>query len=587
MGADGWLVLIVLVAMIVGLGLRRMSPTVGVVGALMLLFASGAADADIAFAGFSNAAPLTIGALYVVAGAVRHTGALAFAVTKLAGGRGAGRIVLGSAVSSAFVANTPVVAILIDPVIRWAREHDRHASQVLIPLSYATILGGMTTIIGTSTNLVGSGVLEELSFDPLSFFEPARFGVPVAVAGLAITSFLGPRLLPARGQDGTTESRGMPPEFAVSCEVVAGGPMDGVPVEAAGLRNLPGLFLVALHHAHGGEVVAPVSPHHVLQAGDVCSFVGSVNEIVELQNRPGLRFAEAEQLGALEDGQHAWFEAVVGNGSALVGQTLKQAEFRGRYQAAVVALHRSGRPIAKKLGDERLRLGDSLLLVSDLGFARRWDRRTDFVLVRRRSEPPPTASGKSAVSLAILGAVIVLSLFQITDVLRAAVIGAGLTVVTGVLSPRQARDAVDLNVVVLIGASIGLGGAATASGLAERLAQGLTVALDAVGVWGVALGVVVAALVLTEFVTNAGAVGIMVPIAVSAAADVGADPRLFALGAVAAASASFLTPIGYQTNTMVYGPGRYHFTDFLRLGVPLTAMVIAVVPLFMVHGPLW
>ena len=587
MGADGWAVLVVLVAMIVGLGLRRFSPTVGVVGALMLLYVSGATDGDVAFAGFSNAAPLAIGALYIVAGAVRHTGALAFALTKLAGGRGVGRIVLGSAVSSAFVANTPVVAIMIDPVIRWAREHDRHASQVLIPLSYATILGGMTTIIGTSTNLVGSGILEELSFDSLAFFEPARFGLPVAVAGMAIVALLGPRLLPARNQDGDADPGGPPPEFAVSCEVVAGGPMDGTPVGEAGLRNVPGLFLVALHRASDGGIVAPVSPHQVLSAGDVCSFVGSVDDIVELQNRPGLRFAEAEQFGALEDGQHAWFEAVIGNGSVLVGQTLKQAGFRSRYQAAVVALHRSGRPIAKKLGDERLRLGDSLLLVSDLGFARRWDRRSDFVLVRRRSEPPPTASGKAALSLAILGVVVALSLFQITDVLRSAVIGAGLTVATGILSPRQARDAVDLNVVVLIAASIGLGGAATASGLADQLAHGLTGALDVVGEWGVALGVVLAALVLTEFVTNAGAVGIVVPIAVAAATDVGADPRLFALGAIAAASASFLTPIGYQTNTMVYGPGRYHFTDYLRLGVPLTAMVIAMVPLFMVHGPLW
>ncbi len=469
---DELAVLAALAAMIAGLASRRVSPTLGVVGALLALFVSGVVDADVAFAGFSNAAPITVGALYVVAGAVQRTGALGVAVARIAGDRGFGRIFVGSAVSSAFVANTPVVAILIDPVIRWAREHGRPASHYLIPLSYATILGGMVTVIGTSTNLVGSGVLEELGAEGLGFFEPARFGLPVALTGLAIAGSFATRLLPARaGSDTGDEPNGIRREFTVTCEVIDGGQLDGLTVGQAGLRNLPGVFLVAIQHRGTDDFIAPVSPRQILRGGDRCSFAGAVDEVVQLQSRPGLRFAEAQQVGALEDGQHAWFEAVLGTGSPLVGRTLKQARFRSRYQAAVVALHRSGRPLQGKLGEIRLRLGDSLLLVSDAEFAQRWNRSSDFLLIRKRSEPPPTASAKSALSLGILAVVVLLSLFQVTDVLRASVIGAGLTVLTGVLTPRQARDAVDLNVIVLIAAAIGLGGAATESGLAERTAH--------------------------------------------------------------------------------------------------------------------
>ncbi len=580
MGVDQIVVAATLIAMMGALMARRVSPTLGVVGALMFLFIVGIADATTTFAGFSNPAPLTIAALYVVAGAVQRTGALSMLVTRLAGDRTFGRVLFGSAMASAFVANTPVVAILIGPVVRWANERRLSASKLLIPLSYATILGGMTTIIGTSTNLIGSGVMVSLGLEPLSFFEPARFGLPVAIVGLLLAVFLGGRLLPPRLDPDPL----MAPEknFTISCTVTPDGPLDGSSVTDAGLRDLPGLFLVAARKPDSGEVLAPVDPEHTLTGGEVLSFAGSVDEVVGLHHRPGLLLAEEAQLDALSDGQHAWFEAVVGNGSHLIGRTLKQADFRSRYQAAVVALHRSGRPLSGKLGDERLRLGDSLLLVADLGFARRFSKRGDFLLVRRRSEPPPTATAKASLSLAILGLVVLLSITQATDVLRAAAIGAALTVATGILSPRQARDAVDLSVVLLIGCAIGIGGIATETGLAAEIANGLVSVLEPIGPWGVAVGLTLAALVLTELVTNAAAVAITLPIAVASAAQVGGDERLFALGAIVAASASFLTPVGYQTNTMVYGPGRYHFTDYLRLGLPITAVVLLMVPLMMV-----
>jgi di/tricarboxylate transporter len=264
--------------------------------------------------------------------------------------------------------------------------------------------------------------------------------------------------------------------------------------------------------------------------------------------------------------------------------TLKQSGFRNTYQAAVVALHRSGQGVVGGLGEERVQVGDSLLLVADAGFRERYKHRGDFLLIQRRSEPPPTASVNAKRSLLILVLVAVLALTGVVDVMKAAVLGAAATVVVGALTPRQARDSVDLNVVILVAAAIGVGAAADSSGLAARLARGLLDVTSWAGTWGLALGLVVATIVLTEMITNAGAVSLMIPIALRAATEAGADPRIFALGVTLAASASFLTPIGYQTNTMVYGPGRYHFTDYLRLGAPLTLVVVVMTPILMASG---
>ena len=361
--------------------------------------------------------------------------------------------------------------------------------------------------------------------------------------------------------------------------VADGGAVDGKTVAEAGLRQLGSVYVVAVERSQ--EITSPVNPDLVLRAGDQLTFAGQVDDVVDLNRLPGLDLLESDQVSALEDGQHAWFEAVVGATSPLVGKSIKESDFRRQYQAAVIAIHRSGAGLDAPLGTAQLHVGDSLLLVADQDFGSRWRNRGDFLLVQRRREPPPTAAKSAGRSLLILLGVAIAALAGV-GVLKAALFGAAATVLTGALTPRQARDSVDVNVVVLIGAAIGVGTGVESSGLANRLGDTLVDLTSGAGTWGAAIGVVVAALILTELITNAGAVALMVPIAMRVATDVGADPRLFALGITVAASASFLTPIGYQTNTMVYGPGRYRFTDYLRLGLPLTAMVVTVVPLLMV-----
>lgn len=562
---------------VVGLLVRRtVSPTVAVVGAATGLFLLGVLDGDALLAGFANPAPATIAALYVVAGGVQRTGALAQPLHRLLGNRPRRFPVLlaGVAALSAVVANTPIVAMLISPVISWSERVGRSASRHLLPLSYAAILGGMVTVIGTSTNLVASGALVAAGLDPIAIFEPATLGLPVAVVGLALTSVVVPRVL--RDRRSATVSDADVAAFTADTIVVAGGPIDGRTVAEAGLRNLPGVFVVAASRA--GELWAPVGPDHRLQGGDVLTFAGRVDSVVELSAIDGLQLAEGPQITALDDAEHRWFEAVVGAGSPLVGQTLKQIGFRARYQAAVVGMRRAGERVEGGLGDVQLHIGDSLLLVADNDFRGRWMHRGDFLLIRGRDEPPPTARAKAPIALVIMAAMAIVAATGVTSVLRAAVGGAVAMVAAGVLTPAKARDSIDLNVVVMIGAALAVGRAATDTGLAARAAQGVLAISAGRGPWVAALVLVVVTLLATEAITNAGAVALLVPLALEVAAETGADPRRFALAVMVSASASFITPIGYQTNTMVYGPGQYHLSDYARAGLPLTLAVLVIVP---------
>ncbi|MGH1505603.1 MAG: SLC13 family permease [Acidimicrobiales bacterium] len=582
MTVDEWIVLGVLAVMVVAQATRRVSPTVGVAGALAALYLAGVLDTPQVLSGFSNPAPATLAALYIVAGAVDRSGGLAPLSQRLltagAPRRSLARLTAVSAGLSAVVANTPVVAMFIGPVLQWSRRSGESASQYLIPLSYAAVLGGMPTLIGTSTNLVASGMVAVSIGDGYSLFEPARLGLPVAVVGLLVVLAGARALLPGRGE--RLEASVARP-FTVALGVAAGGRLDGATVTEGGLRQLGAVYLIGVER--GGELIAPVAPDLRLRSGDQLTFAGQVDDVVALQRFDGLELVEGNHIDALDDGQHAWFETVVGATSPLVGSTIKEADFRRRYQAAVVAIHRSGEGLDESLGRTRLQVGDSLLLVADADFAVRWRNRGDFLLVQRRSEPPPTAAAAATRSLVILLGMVIATAAGV-GVLKAALGAAVATVVTGALTPRQARDSVDINVIVLVAAAIGIGAGVESSGLAQRVADGLVDGASGAGVWGVALGLVVATLLLTELVTNAGAVALMVPVALGVARDVDGDPRIFALGVTVAASASFLTPIGYQTNTMVYGPGRYQFTDYLRLGLPVTAVVVILVPLMMAAG---
>lgn len=561
-------------------------PPAAILGAVVLLLLVGVITPADAFAGFSNPAPITVAALYVVAGAVERAGALQPLVRRMLGGRGGtrsalARLLLPAAGASAFLNNIPIVAMLSPQVSEWAHQRGQPPSWYLMPLSFAAILGGTITLVGTSTNIVVSGLMQEAGLAPIGMFEMTRVGFPLAILGIGFVVACAPWLVPTRlgaRKEFEAEAR----DFVFRMEVKEGGALDGTSVEEGGLRHLRGVFLAEIER--DGEVLAPARPDTTLMGGDRLLFVGRADDVVDLQKMRALRSTEHEHALDLTQPGHTFFEAVVSATSPLAGSTLKDVGFRSRYQGAVMAIHRSGDRIQAKLGDVRIRHGDTLLVLSDEGWCDRWRRRSDFLLVSHLGGSPPTGTRRALYAVGVTLAMVAAAGSGLMSMLNAALLAAILMVGGRALTPAEARRSVDLGVIVLIAASFGLGAAIESSGLAGVIASAIVAASAAFGPIGILLGVGVVTMLLTEMITNNAAAVLVFPVAVSTAAAAGLDPRPFAIVVAFAASASFLTPIGYQTNTMVHGPGGYRFTDYLRLGVPLSVAVLlvlgALVPLF-------
>jgi di/tricarboxylate transporter len=580
MGSDAWFTLAVVAAML-ALMVRGHSAAVSIVGAVVMLLVAGVIDQKQAFSGFSNAAPITVAALYVVARGVERTGALEplvrAAIGKTAGGAPSLlRMLAPSAAASAFLNNTPIVAMLMPTVCNWSEAHHVPASRLLMPLSFAVILGGVVTAIGTSTNLVVSGLLQASGQEPFSLFEMSHVGLPIALIGLLLVSLLAPRLLPDR-ESPRRRLSATERDFVVRMIVDESGELAGSSVEDAGLRHLEGVFLVEIER--DGEPIAPVAPTTLLHAGDQLVFVGQARLVADLRNLPGLRSAERPHLDYLETPAHRLVEVVVGAGSPLLGRTPKQIGFRARYDAAIVGIHREGQPVAAKLGEVKFRLGDTLLVLTDPGFRERWRDRPDFLLISPLDATLPPLGRRGYLALAITLGVVVTAASGLVPILHAALAGAVLLVATRTLSALEARASIDIEVLVVIAAAFGVGAAIEQSGLASLLGHQVVALTEGLGWRWSLLGIVLATVVLTEFISNNAAAVLMFPIAMATAAEVGAEARGFAIAVAVSASCSFVTPIGYQTNTMVYGPGGYRFGDYWRLGAPLTLVAITTVVL--------
>lgn len=577
MSWEAWFTLAVIAVVVVLLAREATVPAAVVFGAAVLLMVVDVITPAQAFAGFSNPAPITVAALYVIAGAVERTGILAPFVHGFLG-RGGGdrraltRIVVPAAGASAFINNTPIVAMLVPAISRWAENNRRPISRFLMPLSFAAILGGMVTVIGTSTNIVVSGLMEAHGLEPMGFFEIGELGLPITVVSIVALVILAPLLLPDR-HPASEDILGDVREFVVRMTITPGGPLDGATVETGGLRHLAGVYLVQIERQ--GRIIAPVRPTTFIQGEDRLTFVGRAGEVVDLQQMRGLVLDIGEDVVAFDTTRLAFFEAVVGAASPLPGRTLKEVGFRSRYQAAVVAIHRAGQRVDGKLGEVPLRVGDTLLLIAGEGFRMRWRDRSDFLLVSRLGESAPIRTAKAPVAAAVAVAVVAVAATGLLDILDAALIGAVAVVLLGVLSPTEAVGSLNANVLVVIASSFGIGAAVEETGLAGHVADLITDGFARLGSWAVLLGLVLATMLLTEWVTNNAAAVLMFPIAISAADTIGADPRALAIAMAVAASASFLTPVGYQTNTMVWGPGGYRFGDYFRLGWVLSAITVA------------
>jgi di/tricarboxylate transporter len=383
------------------------------------------------------------------------------------------------------------------------------------------------------------------------------------------------RLLPER-MDMLEKIGVAPREYLVEMEVRPDCRLVGQHVEEAGLRDLHGLFLAEI--IRDGELIAPVQPDHVIEGGDVLTFSGVVRTIVELEKIPGLTpIADPDYEHELSIKREKLLsEAVVSPTSPLIGQSIRDSNFRDHYNAAVVAVHRGGARLAKRLGDIVLQGGDTLLLQTGPHFAEVHRNNRDFFLVSRVSDSEPPRHDRAVVSLALVGVLVALLTTQVIPTVLAAFLVAAAMIVVGCISVAEARASLELQTLFAIAGAIALGQALLSSGAVHAIAHAAVTTLGAWGPYAVLAGIAVLTMLFTEVVTNTAAAALMFPLGVATALDLGVDPRPFVMVVALIASASFLTPIGYQTNLMVYGPGGYRFGDFARVGLPLSLLILTV-----------
>lgn len=582
MALDGWITLAVLAVVVTAMMREIAGPDLIVMAGLLALAAAGVLSASEAFHGFSNQAVATIGALFIVSAGVRETGLLDDWVPRVFG-RARGeltgllRMCPPVAAMSAFLNNAPIVAMMTPVVIDWARRQGRSPSHFLIPLSYATMLGSTLTIMGTSVNLAVAGLMLDAGMTPMGFFELAPIGLPICAAGLLYLVLLAPRWIPSRRElsEQLGEHRR---EYTTAMRVEASCRMVGRTVEEAGLRQLPGLFLVEIDR--DGRTITPVGPGETVEAGDRLVFAGVVSTIVDLQRIPGLVPATEEEDWSLADSrERRLIEAVISASSPLMGQSVREANFRTVYDAAVVAVHRNGERVGGKIGEIVLRPGDTLLLQTAPGFMRAHYNSPDFYLVSELPDSQPLRTDKARIALAILAAMVAVVVAGWLPISVAAFLAAGALVATRCINGRIARRSVDWSILIVIGAGFGLALAMQKTGAAEEVARVLVRGAGPYGAIATLAVVYAATLVLAEMLHHAAAAAIMFPIALAAATQVGAEPRGFVLGVAIAATCAFANPTTYQTHLIVYGPGGYRFKDFVRVGLPLDLLcgVVALV----------
>jgi di/tricarboxylate transporter len=519
---------------------------------------------------------------------LRETGVVAWVTQRLLG-RPRGerealvRLIGPVVVASAFLNNTTLVASLLPGVTEWARRLGVSPARLLMPLSFAAILGGTCTMVGTSTNLVVQGLILERVADtpglrPLGLFEISPLGLAVALSGGLVMVLLAPALLPDRRPPVSAE--GDPRRYTMELRVSAGSALVGQTVEEAGLRHLPGGYLMEIVREEG--VLPAVEPTERLRAGDGLVLVGDLERMVDLQRWPGLEVAAESRFGWKVPGQQRRIvEAVVSPSHPLIGTSLREGNFRARYHAVVMAVARSGERLAGRLGDVALRAGDVLLLDAHPDFLLQHRQGEHFTLVSPVEGASPPRQEKAALAGLILVAVVGSISLDLWPAVTVALGGAGAMVLSGCVTLEEARRSLDLSILVAIAAAFGLGEAIEGTGLDGAVA-GLATAAGVDSPWAGLILVYLVTAALTELVTNNAAAVLAVPIAISLAERLGVSPLPYAVAVMFAASASFLTPIGYQCNLMVYNAGGYKPFDYVRLGLPVAiacfVATIALIP---------
>lgn len=532
----------------------------------------GVLQTDIVLNNFANEGVITIAAFFIIAAGLRETGFLQIVSQNILKSpksilSAQNRIIWPTAVISAFMNNTPVVAMLLPAIDEWARRNGLSISKLLIPLSYASILGGACTLIGTSSNLIVNGwLIDELGHSGLGIFEISMVGIPIAIFGILYILVSSRWLLidrtPVIHHD--DDSR----QYTVEMLVEDNSILAGKSIEQAGLRGLNGLYLIEIDR--DGEILPAVSSEIILHENDRLVFAGVIDSVVDLQNLRGL-IPATNQIFKLSEPRRRrhLIEAVVSNKCPLVGQSIREGKFRTNYNAAVIAVARSGERINKKIGDIVLKVGDVLLLEARSNFLEQQKNSADFYLVSSVSDSPFVEHDLGYLSITLLGAMVIAVGTGLVSILTGALITAALMILTGCCTPSQARRAIDLETILVIVAALSLGKAIELSGLANNFADFI------MSVFGnspelMLSTIFITTMILGNLITSKASAVLMLPIVLAISESMGVSIMPFIIAVMIASATALATPIGYPTNLMIFGIGGYKFKDYLIMGIPLS-----------------
>jgi di/tricarboxylate transporter len=577
------LTLVVVLGVLVLLSVTSLAADVVLLAAMIGVCLVGVITPTQALQGFANTGVMTVAALYIVVAGVRETGAMAWISQRVFGHprtllAAQARLMAATAVLSSVINNTPVVAMFIPVAQDWAARLGLAVSRLLMPMNHIAILAGMCTLMGTSTNLVVNGLLvQRYPEKALGIFDLVWVGLPLTLIGIAYTLTTSRWLLADRR--GAIEQLQNAREYSFEIRVSTGGPLVGRTVAEVGLRQMKRAYLLEIERS--SRLITAVGPDETLHGGDVLTFVGVVDAITDLRRIPGLHVVEDQDYKLdLRHSNRRLVELVLSASSPMIGKTVREGGFRSLYRAAIISISREGSRLEGKIGDVLLRPGDTLLVEADNQFSRRHRYNRDFLLVSALQDSTPPDFHRAPLAIGILVAMITVATLEWLDLFEAAFVAAGLMVATRCLPLGVARRSVEYPIVVSIAASFALGAALTESGAAQLISEQIAVFAGGHPFW-LLCGIYLLTMIATEIITNNAAGVLMFPIAVATAEHAGVSIMPFVVVVMVAASAGFITPIGYQTNLMIYGPGGYRFSDYVRFGLPL-GILVAIATLFIV-----
>jgi di/tricarboxylate transporter len=584
-----WTVLIVIILLIVGLFKETIRPVSLFFGATVFFIVAGILKVKDFVSGFANEQIITIFLLIFITSALRKNFNLEALFNTLFKKVKTARaflfqLMFSVAAISSLINNTPLVAFLTPYVHSWGLKNGIPPSKLLIPLSFATILGGMITVIGTSTNLVLDGFIKQSNAVPLQFEDFFYLGLIVSVVGILFLATVGQRLLPAH-KDAIKNLEEQSREYLVETLVESNSKLIGKTVAQAKLRNLNGIFLAEI--IRGTRRISPAAPEEIIEANDILIFAGNTATIIELVNSDnGLTLPKFSNDYWKDKNKIAVYEAVIPANSFLSGKTVKSTNFRQRFDAAIIAIHRNGEKIKEKIGNIQLIPGDLLLLTAGKGFFNNAESTRDLYLVSKLEKPKLQKSWKNyLIAVVFLVNIVLIVSGQIPLFKGLLFIFTGLLFL-GYFTLEDVKKELDLSLVGILVCALAVGHTLVSSGAADTIAQSVISLSGSTGQTGVMCALFLTTVALTSFITNVAAVSIVFPIATSLSRDLAIDTPALYVAIAYGASAAFLTPVGYQTNLMIYGPGGYEFKDFFRIGVPFTLIysLICIVFISLYYG---